>query len=65
MPILLDKRTKIICQGLSASPVALHHENTIACSMKMVGDVARLKESQEATYINFSTVATMPPVEGA
>ena len=39
MSILIDKNTKVICQGFTGSQGTLHSEQAIAYGTKMVGGV--------------------------
>jgi succinyl-CoA synthetase alpha subunit len=41
MSILVDKNTKVICQGLTGKTGTFHTEQALAYGTKMVGGVAR------------------------
>jgi len=41
MPVLIDKDTKVICQGFIGRNGGFHSERTIAYGTKMVGHLVR------------------------
>ncbi len=43
MSILIDKNTKVICQGFTGSQGTFHSEQAIAYGTKMVGGVTQVK----------------------
>ncbi len=47
MSILIDKNTKVICQGFTGSQGTLHSEQAIAYGTKMVGGITPGKGGQE------------------
>jgi succinyl-CoA synthetase alpha subunit len=66
MSILVDKNTKVICQGLTGSQGTFHSEQAIAYGTKMVGGVTPGKGGQ--THIGlpvFNTVAEAVARTGA
>ncbi|MCU9850679.1 succinate--CoA ligase subunit alpha, partial [Defluviimonas sp. WL0024] len=46
MAVLVDKNTKVICQGLTGSQGTFHSEQAIAYGTKMVGGVTPGKGGQ-------------------
>ena len=46
MAILVDKNTKVICQGLTGSQGTFHSEQAVAYGTKMVGGVTPGKGGQ-------------------
>ena len=66
MSILIDKNTKIICQGFTGSQGTFHSEQAIAYGSKMVGGVTPGKGGQEHLGLPvFNTVAEAVAVTGA
>ena len=66
MSILIDKNTKVICQGFTGSQGTFHSEQAIAYGSKMVGGVTPGKGGQEHLGLPvFNTVAEAVAVTGA
>jgi succinyl-CoA synthetase alpha subunit len=66
MPILIDRNTKVICQGLTGRNGTFHSEQAIAYGTKMVGGTSPGKGG--STHIGlpvFDTVAEAKQVTGA
>jgi len=66
MSILVDKNTKVICQGFTGSQGTFHSEQAIAYGTKMVGGVSPGKGGQ--THLNlpvFDTVRQAKEKTGA
>ena len=66
MSILIDKNTKVICQGFTGKNGTFHSEQAIAYGTKMVGGVAPGKGG--STHLNlpvFDTVAEAREATGA
>lgn len=76
MAILIDKNTKVICQGLTGSQGSFHSEQCKAYGTKMVGGVTpgkggtthlgipvfnTVKEAKKATGCNVSMIFVPPP----
>lgn len=76
MAILIDKNTRVICQGLTGSQGSFHSEQCLAYGTKMVGGVTpgkggtthiglpvfnTVKEAKKATGCNVSMVFVPPP----
>ena len=58
MSILIDKNTKVICQGFTGSQGTFHSEQAIAYGTQMVGGVTPGKGGQEHLGLPvFNTVA--------
>lgn len=79
MPVLVDKNTKVICQGFTGSQGTFHSEQAIAYGTQMVGGVTPGKggsehlglpvfdtvgQAVEATGANASVVYVPPPFAG-
>jgi len=66
MSILIDKNTKVICQGFTGSQGTFHSEQAIAYGTKMVGGVTPGKGGQEHLGLPvFNTVADAVQTTGA
>jgi succinyl-CoA synthetase alpha subunit len=66
MSILVDKNTKVICQGFTGSQGTLHSEQAIAYGTQMVGGVTPGKGGQEHLGLPvFDTVAQAVDATGA
>jgi len=66
MSILIDKNTKVICQGFTGSQGTFHSEQAIAYGTKMVGGVTPGKGGQEHLGLPvFNTVADAVDATGA
>lgn len=66
MSILIDKNTKVICQGFTGSQGTSHSEQAIAYGTKIVGGVTPGKGGQEHLGLPvFNTVAEAVAVTGA
>jgi succinyl-CoA synthetase alpha subunit len=76
MAILIDKNTKVICQGFTGSQGTFHSEQAVAYGTKMVGGVTpgkggtthiglpvfnTVKEAKAATGCNASVIFVPPP----
>ena len=68
MSILIDKSTKVICQGFTGSQGTLHSEQSMAYGTKMVGGITPGKGGQEHLGLPvFNTVrprCSWPPLPG-
>ena len=66
MAVLVDKNTKVICQGLTGSQGTFHTEQAMAYGTKMVGGVTPGKGGQSHIALPiFNTVAEARHVTGA
>ena len=66
MAVLVDKNTKVICQGLTGSQGTFHSEQAMAYGTKMVGGVTPGKGGQSHIGLPiFNTVAEARHVTGA
>jgi succinyl-CoA synthetase alpha subunit len=66
MSILIDRNTKVICQGFTGSQGTFHSEQAIAYGTKMVGGVTPGKGGQEHLGLPvFNTVADAVDATGA
>jgi succinyl-CoA synthetase alpha subunit len=66
MSILIDKSTKVICQGFTGSQGTLHSEQAIAYGTKMVGGITPGKGGQEHLGLPvFNSVADAVEATGA
>ena len=66
MSVLVDKNTKVICQGFTGSQGSMHSEQSIAYGTKMVGGVTPGKGGQKHLDLPvFNTVAEAVSETGA
>jgi succinyl-CoA synthetase alpha subunit len=66
MSILIDKSTKVICQGFTGSQGTLHSEQSMAYGTKMVGGITPGKGGQEHLGLPvFNTVREAVEATGA
>ena len=66
MSILIDKNTRVICQGFTGSQGTFHSEQAIAYGTRMVGGVTPAKGGQEHLGLPvFNTVADAVAATGA
>src|SRR6218665_2231459 len=76
MSVLIDKNTKVICQGFTGAQGTFHSEQAVAYGTKMVGGVTpgkggtthiglpvfnTVKEAKAATGCNASVIFVPPP----
>jgi len=59
MSILVDKNTKVICQGFTGKQGSFHSEQSIAYGTRMVGGVTPGKGGQEHLGLPDSTPSAM------
>ena len=64
MSILIDKNTKVICQGFTGSQGTFHSEQAIAYGTKMVGGVTPGKGGQSHNGLKSGGTYYSPPASG-